>query len=119
MDIAEHGTHATRDPDGWEAPGEAALPPRQVPLPSGSAHLCVNLTVDRRFDFRFLFRLVSLAIRYGGMLERCDAAGAEFAFPQGSVADFMGEIGSQAPVRRTVVSPRERGGSRVSVRFRS
>jgi hypothetical protein len=58
-------------------------------------------------------------LRIGGILDKCNGETARFAFPNGSVAEFMREIDCRAPVRRTSVSPRDRGGSWVNVRFQA
>ena len=83
---------------------------------SASAIL-VNLTTEMRFDYRALYRITSLAIRAGGMLEVCNADIAIFAFPNGGITAFMEEIGFEIRIARTVVSPREKGSSKVNIRF--
>ena len=105
--------------NGPGGPDGSPLPVRQREPGDGASHLLVNITVDRRFDHRFLYRLVSLAMRIGGILDKCNGEMARFAFPSGSVAEFMQEIDSRAPVRRTLVSPRDSGGSWVNVRFQA
>jgi hypothetical protein len=119
MDRNGIGEQAERASDGMDAPG--ALSPAGPPAASypRESHLLVNLTVERRFDYRFLYRLVSLALRNGGRLERCNGETARFSFPHGSIAEFIGEIGNRAPVGRTLVCPRDSGGSWINVRFRS
>lgn len=108
-----------RDGKGPETPGRSPLPVQQRESGAGASHLLVNITVNRRFDHRFLYRLVSLALRIGGMLDKCNGESARFAFPSGSVGEFMQEIDCRAPVLRTSVSPRDSGGSWVNVRFQA
>jgi hypothetical protein len=55
--------------------------------------------------------------RYGKLLDECNGETARFAYPKGSVAEFMQEIDCRARVRRASVSPRDSGGSWVNVRF--
>jgi hypothetical protein len=105
--------------NGPGGPGGSPLPVRQWGPGEGASHLLVNITVDRRFDHRFLYRLVSLALRIGGVLDKCNGETARFAFPNGSVSEFMQEIDCRARVRRASVSPRDSGGSWVNVRFQA
>jgi hypothetical protein len=50
-------------------------------LPSiqeGEFPFLINLTVDRLFDYHLRYRLTSMAIRSGGMLENCNGEIAMF-----------------------------------------
>ncbi len=82
------------------------------------SQLLVNLTVDRRFDYRLLYRLTSLALRSGGNLEHCNGQIAIFGFPNGGIVGFLEEVGCRIPIGRSLVSPRENGTSVVNVKFR-
>jgi hypothetical protein len=83
---------------------------------SASAIL-VNINVDSGFDYRTLYRVTSLAIRAGGTLEICNGNIAIFAFPNGGIMAFMEEVGFEIQIAKTVVSPKEKGISKVNIRF--
>jgi hypothetical protein len=83
----------------------------------GGSPILVNLSVGCCFDYRGLFRITALAIRTGGMLELCNEDIAIFSFPQGGILEFMDGIGLRLPVVKTVVSPKEKGISKVNIRF--
>ena len=80
-------------------------------------HLLVNLTVDRRFYYRTLYRLTSLALKTGGMLDYCNGQIAMFHFPAGGVMGFLEDVGYTIHVERSRVSYRDIGGSIVNVKF--
>jgi hypothetical protein len=83
---------------------------------SASAIL-VNISTATRFDYRLLYRITSLAMRTGGQLEICNEDIAIFAFPQSGISAFMEGIGFEIRVLKTVVSTREKGISKVNIRF--
>lgn len=83
---------------------------------SASAIL-VNLNASSAFDYRVLYRMSSLAIRTGGLLEACNEDIAIFAFPQGGITTFMEEIGFVIKITKTMVSPKDKGISKVNIRF--
>jgi hypothetical protein len=78
----------------------------------------VNLTVDKPFEYRILYRLTSLALQCRGMLVHCNGEIAMYAFAGNGVTGFMEEVGFKAPIARTLVSHRESANSIVNVRFR-
>jgi hypothetical protein len=77
----------------------------------------VNLSVDERFTYRVLYKLTSLAMRTGGMLEVSNEDMAIFAFPRGGITAFLDEMGFAVKPARTVISPKEKGVSKVNIRF--
>lgn len=83
---------------------------------SASAIL-VNISTGTGFDYRLLYRITSLAIRAGGQLEICNEDIAIYAFPQSGIGAFMEGIGFEIRVLKTVVSTKERGISKVNIRF--
>lgn len=83
-----------------------------------SSAILVNLNAETAFDYRVLYRMATLAIRTGGMLELCNEEIAIFAFPQGGITSFMEEVGFQIKISKTMVSPKERGISKVNIRFK-
>jgi hypothetical protein len=81
--------------------------------------ILVNLTLGMRFGYRILYRITSLALRTGGIMEVCNEDMAIFAFPKGGTIEFIEELGLSLIVTRTVVSPREKAISKVNIRFLS
>ncbi|MEO6097520.1 MAG: hypothetical protein ABIW76_18450 [Fibrobacteria bacterium] len=94
--------------------------PRVITLyPQADGAILVNLTLGVRFGCRTLYRITSLALRSGGIMEVCNEDMAIFAFPKGGTIEFIEEIGLSLIVTRTVVSPREKSISKVNIRFLS
>lgn len=101
---------------GLDHGGASRHPVRQATL--AGARLLVNLTVDRPFEYRLLYRLTSLTLQCGGILVLCNREIAMFAFPSDGVIGFMEEAGFKAPIARTLVSRRDAPNSIVNVRFK-
>lgn len=94
--------------------------PRVINLyPPSDGAILVNLTLGVRFGYRALYRITSLALRTGGVMEVCNEDMAIFAFPKGGTIEFIEEIGLSLIVTRTVVSPRGKAISKVNIRFTS
>ncbi|HKP96766.1 MAG TPA: hypothetical protein VJ385_13495 [Fibrobacteria bacterium] len=83
---------------------------------SGAAIL-VNINAAQLFDYRTLYRITSLAIGIGGVMEVCNEDIAIFAFPKNNISEFMESIGFEIRILKTVVSPKEKGISKVNIRF--
>lgn len=82
------------------------------------ASVLVNATLDLNFEYRILYRLTSLALRSGGVLEASNEDIAIFGFPDGGIRPFMDTLLLEMPVAKTFFSPKERGISKVNIRFK-
>lgn len=79
--------------------------------------ILVNLQIESRFDYRMLYRLTSLAMKFQGTLESCNEDIAIFSFLKAGILGFMEGVGFELKIVRTSVSPRESGVSKVNLRF--
>jgi hypothetical protein len=99
---------------------------RMEKMPAGSVRgvirlkdcpVLANLALETTFDYRILYRITSLAMRYGGILEACNEEIAILGFPDGGILDFLEVVGLELKVSRYQLSSRERGISKVNLRF--
>jgi hypothetical protein len=110
-------SYPTDSPAGAKAASGRSSGVFNVYSMSASAIL-VNIMVEAHFEYSALYRLASLAIRTGGGLDGCNGDMALFSFPNGGITAFMEGIGFEVPVSRTVVSPKDKGVSKVNIRFK-
>jgi hypothetical protein len=81
--------------------------------------ILVNIISDTQVGQRTLERMASLALKAGGTMELCNGEIAVFAFPEQGILAFMEGLGYEIRVLKTMVSPREKGSSKVNIRFKS